>query len=70
MAHHVCRRLGLSARVTVLAVTLTALHLKIGLMSTPARTTHPKGLPGPRDPSEKKSRFSLGPTVSPPEAHV
>ncbi len=32
MAHHVCRRLGLSARVTGLAVTLTALHLKIGFM--------------------------------------
>ena len=35
MAHHVCRRLGLSARVTDLAVTLTALHLKIGFMGNP-----------------------------------
>ncbi len=35
MVHHVCRRLGLSARVTGLAVTLTALHLKIGFMGNP-----------------------------------
>ena len=35
MAHRVCRRLGLSARITDLAVTLTALHLKIGFMGNP-----------------------------------
>lgn len=32
-AHRVCRRLGVSAEDTDLAVTLTALHLKIGFMS-------------------------------------
>ena len=32
MAHRVCRRLGLSARITDLVATLTALHLKIGFM--------------------------------------
>ncbi len=35
MAHRVCRRLGLSARITDLAATLTALHLKIGFMGNP-----------------------------------
>lgn len=32
-AHHICRRLGVSAEDTDLVVTLTALHLKIGFMS-------------------------------------
>jgi HD domain len=35
MAHRICRRLGLSARFTDLAVTITALHLKIGFMGNP-----------------------------------
>jgi poly(A) polymerase len=35
MAHRVCRRLGLSARITDLVATLTALHLKIGFMGNP-----------------------------------
>lgn len=34
-AHHVCRRLGLSARVTDLAATPTTLHLKFGFMGNP-----------------------------------
>ena len=33
LSHGICRRLGLSARMTDLATTLTALHLKIGFMS-------------------------------------
>ena len=33
LSHAVCCRLGLSARLTDLATTLTALHLKIGFMS-------------------------------------
>ena len=33
LAHGICRRLGLSARLTDLATTITALHLKIGFMS-------------------------------------
>ncbi len=44
MAHHVCRRLGLSARVTDLAVTLTALHLKIGFMGNPRSDYMPERL--------------------------
>jgi poly(A) polymerase len=44
MAHHVCRRLGLSDRVTDLAVTLTALHLKIGFMSNPRSDYAPERL--------------------------
>jgi poly(A) polymerase len=40
LAHRVCRRLGLSAAVTDLAVNLTALHLKIGFMGNP-RSDHP-----------------------------
>ncbi len=44
MAHHVCRRLGLSARVTDLAVTLTALHLKIGFMGNPRSDYEPERL--------------------------
>ena len=34
LAHKICRRLGLSARTTDLATALTALHLKIGFMSS------------------------------------
>ena len=33
LAHEICRRLDLSARVTDLVTTITALHLKIGFMS-------------------------------------
>ena len=44
MAHRVCRRLGLSARVTYLAVTLTALHLKIGFMGNPRSDYAPERL--------------------------
>lgn len=33
LVHRICRRLGLSALVTDLAATLTALHLKIGFMA-------------------------------------
>lgn len=40
LAYRICRRLGLSAGVTDLAVTLTALHLKIGFMSNP-RSDYP-----------------------------
>ncbi|QIN79487.1 HD domain-containing protein [Rubrobacter marinus] len=32
LAHGICRRLGLSARLTDLVTTITALHLKIGFM--------------------------------------
>nr|MBA4115983.1 HD domain-containing protein [Rubrobacter sp.] len=44
MVHRVCRRLGLSARVTDLAVTLTALHLKIGFMGNPRSDYAPERL--------------------------
>jgi poly(A) polymerase len=44
MAHYVCRRLGLSARLTDLAVTLTALHLKIGFMGNPRSDYAPERL--------------------------
>jgi poly(A) polymerase len=44
MAHRVCRRLGLSARITDLAVTLTALHLKIGFMGNPRSDYAPERL--------------------------
>lgn len=44
MAHHICRRLGLSARVTDLAATLTALHLKIGFMGNPRSDYTPERL--------------------------
>lgn len=40
LAHAVCRRLGLSARLTDLIATLTALHLKIGFMGNP-RSDYP-----------------------------
>ena len=42
LSHTVCRRLGLSARITDLVVTLTALHLKIGFMGN-ERTDYPPG---------------------------
>jgi poly(A) polymerase len=44
MAHRICRRLGLSARITDLAVTLTALHLKIGFMGDPRSDYTPERL--------------------------
>ncbi len=44
MAHNVCRRLGLSARLTDLAATLTALHLKIGFMRNPRSDYTPERL--------------------------
>jgi poly(A) polymerase len=44
MAHRVCRRLGFSARITDLAVTLTALHLKIGFMGNPRSEYAPERL--------------------------
>lgn len=43
-AHRVCRRLGVPARETDLAVTLTALHLKIGFMSNPRSDYPPERL--------------------------
>ena len=44
MAHLICRRLGLSARLTDLAATLTALHLKIGFMGNPRSDYAPERL--------------------------
>jgi poly(A) polymerase len=44
MAHRVCRRLGISARLTDLAVTITALHLKIGFMGNPRSDYTPERL--------------------------
>ena len=44
LAHRVCRRLRLSARLTDLTVTLTALHLKIGFMSNPRSDYTPERL--------------------------
>ncbi len=44
MAHRVCRRLGLSARVTDLTATLTVLHLKIGFMGNPRSDYAPERL--------------------------
>lgn len=43
-AHRICRRLGASAGDTDLAVTLTALHLKIGFMSNPRSDYPPERL--------------------------
>lgn len=43
-AHRVCRRLGVPAEETDLAVTLTALHLKIGFMSNPRSDYPPERL--------------------------
>lgn len=42
LVRKVCRRVGLSALVTDLAATLTALHLKIGFMKNP-RSDYPPG---------------------------
>ena len=44
MAHRICRRLGLCARITDLVATLTALHLKIGFMSKPRSDYAPERL--------------------------
>ncbi len=44
LGHRACRRLGLSARLTDLVVTLTALHLKIGFMSDPRSDYPPERL--------------------------
>ena len=44
LALGVCRRLGLSARLTDLASTLTALHLKIGFMGNPRSDYPPERL--------------------------
>jgi hypothetical protein len=44
LAHHVCRRLGFSAHLTDLVVTLTALHLKIGFMGNPRSDYAPERL--------------------------
>ena len=44
LAHHVCRRLELSAGLTDLAVTLTTLHLKIGFMDNPRSDYTPERL--------------------------
>ena len=44
MAHRICRRLGISARITDLVVTLTALHLKIGFMGNPRSDYTPERL--------------------------
>jgi len=44
LGHRVCRRLGLSARLTDLVVTLTALHLKIGFMANPRSDYPPERL--------------------------
>lgn len=44
LGHRVCRRLGVSARLTDLVVTLTALHLKIGFMASPRSDYPPERL--------------------------
>jgi poly(A) polymerase len=44
VAHRVCRRLGLSARITDLVATLTVLHLKIGFMGNPRSDYAPERL--------------------------
>jgi poly(A) polymerase len=44
LGHRACRRLELSARLTDLVVTLTALHLKIGFMSDPRSDYPPERL--------------------------
>ncbi len=44
LVHRVCRRLGLLARLTDLASTLTALHLKIGFMGNPRSDYTPERL--------------------------
>ena len=44
LAHHICQRLGLSARITDLTATLTVLHLKIGFMGNPRSDYSPERL--------------------------
>jgi poly(A) polymerase len=44
LAHHVCRRLGISSRITDLVTTTTFLHLKIGFMGNPRSDYSPKKL--------------------------
>jgi poly(A) polymerase len=44
LVHRICRRLELPARITDLAVTLTALHLKIGFMGNPRSDYPPERL--------------------------
>lgn len=44
VAHRICRRLELSARLTDLTTTLTALHLKIGFMGNPRSDYTPERL--------------------------
>jgi poly(A) polymerase len=44
LAYRVCRRLGLPIRLTDLATTLTALHLKIGFMGNPRSDYSPERL--------------------------
>ena len=44
MAHAICRRLELPASITDLAITLTALHLKIGFMGNPRSDYPPERL--------------------------
>ncbi|MDQ4003431.1 MAG: HD domain-containing protein [Actinomycetota bacterium] len=70
LAHKVCRRLGLPARTTDLVTTLTALHLNIGFMGNPARTTRRRGSRSPRDRSGRSSPPFLGPIASPPRARA
>ena len=43
-ARSICRRLGVSAQMTDMAATLTALHLKIGFMSNPRSDYPPERL--------------------------
>jgi poly(A) polymerase len=44
MAHRICRRLGLSARITDFVATTTALHLQIGFMGNPRSDYTPERL--------------------------
>ncbi len=44
LAHRICQRLGLSASLTDLAATITALHLKIGFMASPHSDYPPERL--------------------------
>ncbi len=44
LAHRICQRLGLSAPLTDLAATITALHLKIGFMASPHSDYPPERL--------------------------
>ncbi len=44
LAHRICRRLGISASLTDLVTTITALHLKIGFMASPHSDYPPERL--------------------------